>query len=135
MPENFDDCSTFTVDGTNYHLYYNFNDLVDAEDVTNCNLLTAMESIGSGTLTARQLRGLVYAMIVKYRGFPEKPEEQLLALGKLLRMDTIPIVLTAIGEACAIAVGKEFAEEFRRATQAPAPEAEEAAPIVLATAQ
>lgn len=105
--------ASFEVDGYTYRLEYEFNQLIEAEEATGCNLLSAQESLGSSELTAAQLRALLFAMIVPYRGFPEKPEEQIKAMGNLLRMDTIPVIKTALTEAMALAVSREMAQRFK----------------------
>jgi hypothetical protein len=118
--------ATFEVNGETYELAYEFNALVDAEDVTGCNLLAAIEGLSGGGVTAKQLRGLLYAMICPYRGFPKEPSDQVKAMGLLIRIDTLGDIIAAIGEACALAVSREFAEKYRASIMAsPAPETEE----------
>jgi hypothetical protein len=109
--------ATFEVAGFTYELEYGFNALVDAEEVTGCNLLGAMQGFSSGQVTAKELRGLLYAMIVPYRGFPDKASEQLATLGSLIRIDTISPIYEAIGEAFALAVSREYAEKYRAAME------------------
>jgi hypothetical protein len=105
--------ATFEVDGYTYELEYGFNALVDAEELTGCNLLGAMQGLTSGQVTARELRGLLYAMIVPYRGFPKEVPDQIKALGNLVRMDTLSPIYEAIGEAFALAVSREYADQYR----------------------
>jgi len=116
------------IDGQVYQLGYDFNSLVDAESAAHCNLLTAIEGLGSGAVTATQLRGLLYAMVVPWPGFPQKPEDALKALGALIRIDTLGPIIFAIGEACAAAVSEEYLEQYRAAMGAEAPEPDAAPP-------
>jgi len=100
--------SKLLIDDKTLELEYDFNTLCDLEDEVACNLLAGIESQGSNT--AKQLRGLFYAMT------REKHADLTLAdLGRLIRMDTIARITMAIGEACALAVSEEFAEKWRRA--------------------
>jgi hypothetical protein len=50
---------TFEGDPVEYKLCYDFNEIVNAEEVCGCNLLAAM----GGGMSARAFRGLLYACL------------------------------------------------------------------------
>lgn len=72
-------------------LRYDFNQIAEAESVTGCNLLLALESLSK--LNANQLRGLLYAAVVS------EPRITLKEAGNLCRLDTISVVTMALSEA------------------------------------
>lgn len=119
------DFATFTVDGKEYSLHFDFNELCDAETATGCNLLSALESLGA--LTARQLRGLLYAMIVRFDGLSADPGEAMKQMGALIRIDTAGSIMLAIGMACAMAAGPEYAAKYGATLAEAEPVPEEAA--------
>lgn len=106
------------LDGKKYQLGYNFNDLVDAELVTGCNLLDAM---GRNTrdLSATQLRALLYALLKAPADAPKMKDGSLDQLeflkycGNMLRLDTIGDVRYAITEAFARSVNDELGDQVR----------------------
>lgn len=109
--------SKLKIDQTEYSLSYDFNAIADAEPVAGCNLLSAIENLSATTAT--QMRGLVYAMTRQ-----QHPGLDLFDIGKLIRIDTIADVITAMGEACALAVSEEYAEKYRAAVTEVEPEPE-----------
>lgn len=112
--------SVWEVEGLGrYELQYEFNALCDAEAVCGANLLGAVERLlgEGGVLSAAQLRGLLYAMIRPYPGFPAEPLAGLKECGNLIRIDTIGSLLEALGEACAVAVSEEYGEKYRAALE------------------
>ena len=106
------DCAEVAIDDKTIELLYDFNNLVDAEPVTGINLLSALGNLNGG-MTGGQLRGLIYAMIIPPLGFPKEPVEQLKWCGKLIRIDTMGDLIYGIGEACAIAISQEYAEQYK----------------------
>lgn len=107
------------IDDRVFRFGYNFNDICDAEEVAGCNLLDAVAKIISGgggpLVTATQLRGLVYAMLVPDGGYPRKAEDLLKFAGSLVRVDTMGGLVLAIGEACSLAISEERGAQFREA--------------------
>jgi len=98
-----DKAAKLVIDGKTYQVGYDFNDLVDAETVTGCNLYDAMGRLGRD-ITAGQLRGLLYAMIAPFTGMPDPvkdPVATLKAVGLLIRPDTRKNIIMAIAEAFA----------------------------------
>lgn len=75
------------VGGETYHLSYDFNAVVLAEEATGVNLLAAVV----GEMNARQLRGLLWSALVKDR--PEMTIEQASAL---ILPTNIPTIRKAI---------------------------------------
>jgi len=84
--------ATLTIDDQTYKLAYSFNAIALAEAASGANLLRGLESLSD--LTALQLRGLLYAAMTVAR-----PETTIEEAGALIRLDTIGIVTTALGEA------------------------------------
>lgn len=87
------------IDGQSYHLVYDYNAIAEAEVVTGygCNLLHGL--VMPSTISALQLRGLLFAAL------RARHEEMTIGdAGKLLRVDTIERVLKAIGEAWALSM-------------------------------
>jgi hypothetical protein len=107
------DCSTLEIDGRTYEFAFGYNELVDAEEVTGCNLQDALERLlGAGQLTCKQLRGMVFAMITPFTGFPKEANEQIKWCGKLIRIDTMQPLREALLEACTIAVSEEYHQKY-----------------------
>lgn len=100
------------IDGVTHQLGFNFNDLVDAESVTGCNLMQALERATSD-LTATQLRALLYTMLVPPKTAPPDPQELLRFVGDLLRVDTVTSVRCAIAEALARAINDDVGDQVR----------------------
>ncbi len=100
--------ANLTIGKNEFLLLYDFNALVDAEEEAGCNLLAAFERQGNNT--ARELRGLLFAMTRK-----KHDDLDIKQIGALINMDTLRDVTLAIGEACAVAVSEEFAEKWREA--------------------
>jgi hypothetical protein len=110
---------SFSLDGKEYNVCANFNDICDMEDIAGCNLLEAMSNIArTGTATAKQLRGLLAAMIVAPVTWPKEPSEQLKAAGQLIRFDTADPIATAIAEACYREISEELGDKFRASLSA-----------------
>ena len=116
--------STLTIDKKSYRLLYDFNDIADCEVEAGCNLLDGLQTLGQNS--ARQLRGLLYAMTRKTHS-----DMTLRAWGELVRFDTLPDITTQLGEACSLAVSEEYAEKYRQLVEAqkvveiPVPESSE----------
>jgi len=81
-----------TLDGKTYQLAYSFNAIAEAERVAGCNLLQGLEALGS--LSALQLRGLLYAALKL-----ASPKVTIEQAGSLIRLDTLSKVTAALAEA------------------------------------
>lgn len=111
----------FVVDDRKAVVAYNFNSVCDAEDVCGCGLLDAIgrltASEGQEPLTAKQLRGLLYAMLVEQpwwtKDMREKPAELLTFAGSLIRLDTMEGIIMALVEALTLAASEEIAQQFQ----------------------
>jgi len=101
--------------GVTYELEYSFTALLEAEETTGCNLLSTMQRMTFGQVTAKELRGLLYAMIVPYRGLPDNAAERMTAVGDLIGMDTIGRIYASIGEAFGLAVSRDYLEQYGNA--------------------
>ena len=111
--DEMNDLATFQAGDREIQLGFDFNNLCDAEPVVGCNLLSAMESMG-GPLTATQLRGLLYAMVVPFDGFKDKsPRDQLQAVGGLVLMTNTEAIRVAMVAAMAEKVSPEHLAAFR----------------------
>lgn len=108
--------STLKIDGEEYRLGYDFNELCEAEGLTGCNLLAGMQGLADTGVTASQLRGMLFAALraCPYDGMPE-PVALLKKCGGLIRADTIGPIMVALGESYALAVSEECAERYRAA--------------------
>jgi hypothetical protein len=87
------------IDGETYHLVFNYNAIAEAEIATGfgCNLLHGISA--PSTITALQLRGLLFAALT-----PLQPKTTMKEAGSLIRLDTIPAVLQAIGESWTLSI-------------------------------
>jgi hypothetical protein len=109
-----DKLAQLTVDGRNYQIGYNTNSLCDAEDVCGCNLYDGMmKLLTGGGMTMKQLRGLLFAMIVPGAGVPKDDSELLKFCGFLIRADTSGDLIIALGEACSFAMSEELGAQVR----------------------
>jgi hypothetical protein len=106
--------STLKIDGDEYRLGYDFNEICDTEALTGCNLLSALTNVGGAS--GSQLRGLLVAAIraCPYDGMPEA-HVLLKKCGQLIRLDTIAPIILALGETYALAVSEEYAARYRAA--------------------
>lgn len=75
------------VGGETYRLAYDFNAVVKAEEATGVNLLTSV----MGVVTARSLRGLLWAALLK-----DKPDITIDKAGSLISPQNIPTIREAI---------------------------------------
>jgi hypothetical protein len=73
--------------GKTFHLAYDFNAIVVAEEQTGANLLGSV----MGTIDARSLRGLLWASLLK-----ENPDMTIDQAGKLIRPTNIGTIRQAI---------------------------------------
>jgi hypothetical protein len=88
-----------TIDGTTYELACDFNTLADHEPVAGCNLLHAIPALLLNTLSAIQLRGLLYASLQKFQPYVSKNSGvSLMTAGQMVRVDTIPDIYAAIAK-------------------------------------
>lgn len=121
--------ASFDVGDKEWQVGYHFNDICDMEDAAACNLLEGLAILADGGYpTTKQLRGLLAAMIVAPINWPPKQEDQLKAVGMLIRIDTLVPIRMAIVEACSLAVSDELGQKFREAMKAA--EAEVSSPPV-----
>lgn len=93
------------IDGTRYELACDFNTLADHEPVAGCNLLHAIPALLLNTLSAVQLRGLLYASLQRFQPYvpasgKDKPESgvSLMTAGQMVRIETIPDIYAAIAK-------------------------------------
>ena len=138
MPaETQNDIAVLKIDGEEYRLRYDFNEIADAETVCGCNLLAPMEDISLQSASANSLRGLLYAMVraCPYDKMPARPDVLLREVGDLVRIDTLMPIRQAIGEAILLGGSDKFVAEYQRikgtsgdADQPPAPPAAPEAP-------
>ena len=82
------------IDGTDYRLVYSFNAIAEAEERAKCNLLHGLSATLLNTMTAGQLRGMFYAAL--RANHADLTIDQ---AGGLIRLDTLPGIVKAIGEA------------------------------------
>ena len=80
------------IDDTEYSLCYSFNAIAEAEAASGTNLLRGLESLVD--LSAIQLRGLLYAALLV-----SKPETTIEDAAKLIRLDTIGPITSALAQA------------------------------------
>jgi hypothetical protein len=86
--------ATLRIDGESYNLVYDFNAIAEAEKLAQCNLLHGIASLLASGATAMQLRGLLYAAMRKAH-----PKMTIDKAGELIRIDTMPDIYEALGEA------------------------------------
>lgn len=79
------------IDGQTYHLAYDFNAIAEAEKIADCNLLQGIAAVLLNGMTAAQLRGLLYAALLK-----AQPKTTLSQAGALVRIDTMPDIREAL---------------------------------------
>lgn len=91
-----------TIDGETYKLYADFNTLADYEAMTGANLLHAIPALLTNTLSANQLRGLLFAACQK-----NHPTVTLLKAGQMVRIDTMPDIYLALAGSGLIATKAE----------------------------
>ena len=79
---------TFTLanDPQLYTLTYDFNEIADAEEVANMNLLSGVAAHGQGGISSAQLRGLLYALL-----HTAHPAVTLKEAGDLLTRDALTV--------------------------------------------
>ena len=90
---------TLEIEGEAYRLVFDYNAIADAETLAGCNLLHGISASMFGTLSAAQLRGLLYAALK-----PEQPAITLKEAGDLIRIDRLPDIYRAISEAWAVSL-------------------------------
>lgn len=99
--------ATLEIDGEKYQLVYDYNAIAEAEVETGngVNLLHGISALFLNTMSALQLRALFYAALKPlqpYRPATEKTPASGVSLamaGRLIRIDTIPAIMTALSEA------------------------------------
>ena len=90
------------IDGVTYRLSYDFNAIAEAEKVADCNLLQGLAACLLNGMTAKQLRGLLFAAMIKAhpslrrdgKGWPVPLSID--DAGALIRIDTMPEIRDAI---------------------------------------
>lgn len=100
--------ATLEIDGKAYRLSYDFNAIAEAEKEAGCNLLHGIAVILLRGMNAGQLRGLLYAALRQAH-----PKMTLSGAGRLIRIDTMPSITTAIIEAwnASLPEAKKIAED------------------------
>jgi hypothetical protein len=111
--------ATLTVDGKDYPLAWNFNAVAMAEQLLpgRVNLLKACETLSD--LGAMEFLGLLYAAI---RSGDPASKITLLQVGDLLRLDTLPQAVDALGAAYTYSIPANAEPEPVPEEKAPAPE-------------
>jgi hypothetical protein len=89
------------IDGRKYELVYDYNAIAEAEIETGngVNLLHGIAAFMLRTMSALQLRGLLYAALK-----PRQPEITMQQTGALIRIDTMQAISAAINEAWGLAM-------------------------------
>lgn len=97
-----------SIDGTEYQLAYDFNEIAVAEQLTGLNLLTGLINLWNDLTDPKLMggaiiRGLLYAALRV-----AKPDTTIEDAGRLLRVDTVANVVDAIREAYALSVPSDI---------------------------
>lgn len=112
-----------TIDGTEYTLAYDFNEICNAEELIGINLLSALENVLTNrSITAAQLRGLFWAALESgpEPAFPKKTREESLDIaGSLVRLNTLGPIKKALGNAYSLSIGVAATEEADEADETP----------------
>ncbi len=106
------------IDGEKYELVYDFNAIAEAETLCGCNLLHGISAMFLNTMTALQLRGILYASLQ-----PLQPGFSMDRIGQMIRIDTMPSIYKAIADAWSLsmpAAEKEKSENPPVADEPPA---------------
>lgn len=93
--------ATLEIEGQKYQLVYDYNAIADAETVCGgqVNLLHGVSAMFLNTMSALQLRGLLYAALK-----PLQPDLTLSEAGALIKIHTMPAIMSAISEAWALSM-------------------------------
>src|ERR1700735_1433665 len=88
--------ATLEIDGQKYELVYDYNAIAEAEIETGngVNLLHGIAAFMLRTMSALQLRGILYASLK-----PRQPDITLQQTGALIRIDTMQAISKAVNEA------------------------------------
>ncbi len=117
MPQPKDDLKYYRFkfdddDAEELTLAYDFNTIVDVEEICGCNLFSALLRITGegGGITAAELRGLFFAALeagpeAAFPGLSKK--DSLKETGKLLRVDRLGIAMAALANAYNVSMGNE----------------------------
>jgi hypothetical protein len=100
------------IDGVKYKLAYSFNAIAEAEAVAGCNLLEGLRHMAVD-VSAAQLRGMLYAAMTV-----AQPKVTLEQAGKLIRLDTLPAITLALGEAYYLSFPEQKKIEWEQAAAA-----------------
>lgn len=84
-------------------LLYDFNLLADTEELTGCNMLTAIGHL-DGNMGSKELRALLFGLTRE-----NHPNLTLQQVGRYLRIDTFADVFDSCWEACTRGAGDEYA--------------------------
>lgn len=90
------------IDGQSYKLAYDFNAIAEAEEAAGCNLLHGISATLLNTMTAAQLRGLLYASLRR-----AQPNMTIAGAGSMIRLDTMPTIIEKISEAFALSMPRK----------------------------
>lgn len=96
--------ATLEIEGQKYSLVYDYNAIAEAEAVCGgqVNLLHGISALFLNTMSALQLRGILYAALK-----PLQPDITLAEAGALIKINTMPAIMTAIGEAWALSMPEQ----------------------------
>lgn len=117
--------ATLEIDGARYFLVYDFNAIAEAESLCGVNLLHGISALFLNTMTAMQLRAILYASLQPLQphkpATKDKPESgvSMAQAGQMIRINTMPAIMTAISEAWALSM-PEATENPPGATVPPA---------------
>ena len=89
------------IDGYTYELVYDFDAIANAEKQADCNLLHGMSATLLNTMSAGQLRGLLWAALRR-----RHPKMTLADAAALCRVDTVPDIVPALAATFTAAIPK-----------------------------
>jgi hypothetical protein len=101
-PDPITEFVTLEIDGKKYRLAADFNAIAEAESGAGCNLLHGISATLMNTMNMAQLRGLLYALMLR-----DAPATTLADAGKLIRLDTMPDIVEKISTAFALSMPKK----------------------------
>lgn len=93
------------IDGRTYELVYDFDAIANAEKQSDCNLLHGMSATLLNTMSAAQLRGLLWASLRR-----RQPKMTLADAAALCRLDTVAEIVPAIAATFTAAMPAKKAE-------------------------
>lgn len=74
--------STFDYEGQTFRLRFDFNAMVDFEELTDKRMLTVLDEMSEGTARAKDTRALFWAMLQKHhRGITQEAAGEMVLVG------------------------------------------------------